>query len=98
MEVGLLMVIKIPCLERHLTTYIDEAFKNSLWPTATWHYYSKWLILPRLGKHLQVHSDACSGSGSDYVCIEDQHFLCELGQIAYSSVLWDPGTILIRKI
>lgn len=52
-------------LRKALTTYIDEAFKNSLWPTATWHHYSKWLILPRLGRHLQVHSDVCSGSGSD---------------------------------
>lgn len=35
----------------------DEAFKSSQWPVGTWHYYSKWVILPHVRRHLQKHSD-----------------------------------------
>lgn len=48
---------------RAASSALDEAFKSSRSSVATWHYYSKRLILPGLGRHLNEHSDNVSRLG-----------------------------------
>lgn len=42
---------------RRAFTACDEALENSQWPVATWHFYSKRVVLPSVGRHLQKHRD-----------------------------------------
>lgn len=81
---------------REAFSAFDEAFKNSQQPLVTWHYYSKWLILPSLVGICRAQCQ-CVQAWAVSALKYSKFFLCDLGQITYSSVLWDPDRIFIKK-